>query len=265
MLGAGAISAMPQDQHLSLIWLIGALQVNSNNGLFAKVIREYNIRQGMLRGMGPFTKEQLDQASNSVAVLFGDSILKRLLPDNVTNNDSYDKLPNIQTIGENDLNGVRDTLYPGNENPPAELYLNQAWPGIVMLGGLTGQFTERLLKYDPLQASIIDSMADFKNMLFAWDALKTAANKTWDVLGGTVSVTDFLVFLNFPASNFATALNEYTTNGANGLFQFVFRTLIAIQNSESKKGLDLITKIDSNKFLDMLMGAAQGKTWVLSR
>ena len=76
---AGLISALPQDQHLSLIWLYGAIQVNSNNGLFASLIREYNVRQGELRGKGPFSKAQLDEASNSVAVLFGDSILNSRL------------------------------------------------------------------------------------------------------------------------------------------------------------------------------------------
>ena len=36
----------------SAIWLYGAIQVNSGNGASSKVIREYNIRQGQLRGKG---------------------------------------------------------------------------------------------------------------------------------------------------------------------------------------------------------------------
>ena len=120
LLAAGANAAtMPQDEHLSMIWLYGALQVNSSTGAFSEVIRQYNIRQGQLRGK-TFTEGKLNEASNAVAILFADSIL----------NTHGQRLPTVEEIGNADLLGVRDTLYPGNELPTSELYLNQAWPGI---------------------------------------------------------------------------------------------------------------------------------------
>ena len=42
----GYLAALPADVRASAIWLYGAIQVNSNNGAFSKVIREYNIREG---------------------------------------------------------------------------------------------------------------------------------------------------------------------------------------------------------------------------
>lgn len=254
VLAAAINTSMPQDQHLALIWLYGALQVNKDVGAFSQVIREYNIRQGELRGMGTFIKEKLDEASNAVAVLFADSIL------NPTST-SYQHLPLLQEIGNADLNGVRNTLYPGNENPGAELYLNQAWPGIVMLGSLGGQYTDRLLRYnDANQPIALNSLADFKAMLFAWDSFKTAWDKTSLLSLGIIS--DALIALNWPASFVATAVSEYNSNGASSLPQFVFSMLAASQNAEAKKGLDAIAKLGSNKFLDMLMGATVGKSQI---
>ena len=184
VLGAVLNTSMPQDQHLSLIWLYGALQVNQGIGAFSQIIREYNICQGELRGMDTFSKSKLDKASNAVAVLFADSILNPIIDGK--NNPSYQRLPTIQEIGNTDLNGVRDTLYPGNEEPDKELFLNQAWPGIVMLGSLGGQYTDRLLRYNEGQPVAFDSLADIKSMLFAWDAFKTAYNKIELTLGGQV-------------------------------------------------------------------------------
>ncbi len=114
---------MPDENRRALTWLYGALQVNQNVGAFSEVIRQYNIRQGELRGIGSFSKAKLDEASNAVAMLFADSILNRTI--NGQDNLSYQKLPTIQEIGNTDLNGVRDTLYPGNETPDKELYLRK--------------------------------------------------------------------------------------------------------------------------------------------
>ena len=259
VLAAAINTGMPQNEHISLIWLYGALQVNKGVGAFSEVIRQYNIRQGELRGMSPFDKPLLDQASNAVAVLFADSILNPKLPNSTLDNPSYQKLPTIQEIGNTDLNGVRNTLYPGNDTPNKELYLNQAWPGIVMLGSLGGQYTDRLLRYNENQPLALDSLADIKSMLFAWDSFKTAYDKT---PLSSFNLSDALIALNWPASFVSTAVNEYAANGASSLPQFIFSTLAASQNADAKKGLDTIAKLGSNTFLDMLMGAIQGKSLI---
>ena len=253
------IAPLPDENRKALTWLYGALQVNTGAGAFSQVIREYNIRQGELRGKGTFSQAKLDEASNAVAVLFADSILNPLDGLGRTN-PTYKKLPTLQEIGNTDLNGVRNVLYPGNESSDKELYLNQAWPGIVMLGSLGGQYTDRLLRYDDTTQPIaLDSLADFKAMLFAWDAFKTAWDKT-PASEGTIA--DALIAINWPASFASTAVNEYNANGATSFAQFVFSTLAASQNAEAKKGLDAISQTGSNQFLDMLMGAVQGKSLI---
>ena len=207
----------------SLSWLYGAFQVNRDQGAFSQVIREYNIRQGELRGKGTFSEEQLDEASNAVAVLFANSILS-------STDASHQRLPSIQEIGNADFNGVRNVLYPGNETPGSELYLNQAWPGIVMLGALGGQYTDRLLRFDDNSEAIaIDTLGDFKAMLFAWDSFKIAFDKT--PLSAT-TIPDILTVLHWPVSLIGVAVNEFLANGATSFAQFVFSTLAASQNPQ---------------------------------
>ncbi len=256
-----AVTNIQQPERVAMSWVYGALQVNKSNGIFSTVIREYNIRQGVLRGKGVFSAKDLDTASNAVAVLFADSILNPKLADGVTDNPSYHKLPSIQEIGDTDLNGVRNTLYPGNDAVGSELYLNQAWPGIVMLGSLGGQYTDRLLRYDEsTQPAKLDSLADFKSMLFTWDAFKTAYDKT--KLSGT-SLSDFLIALNWPAVFVVQALAAVAATGGTDPARAVFNTLAGSQSTQSKDGKDglaLISTIGSKKFLDMLMGATVGSS-----
>ncbi|MFZ5546052.1 MAG: hypothetical protein ACOZJZ_21060, partial [Pseudomonadota bacterium] len=127
----GYLAALPADVRASAIWLYGGIQVNSSNGVFSKVIREYNLRQGQLRLNRTFSEQELQEASNAVGLNFANSILDPTLPGGTLPNLGQGKLPTVQEIGNNDLLGVRNVLYPGNETPGTELYLNQAWPGIV--------------------------------------------------------------------------------------------------------------------------------------
>lgn len=249
---------LPVEVVRSLTWLFGALQVNINAGAFSSVIRQYNVRQGELRGLGSFGDTQLNTASNAVAALFAGSIIDPL-DDTGATNTTFEFLPQVQEIGNADLKGVRDTLYPGNTTPGSELYLNQAWPGIVMLGVLGGQYTDRFLRYDDNAPGTLNSLADFKSILFAWDAFESAYNKT-----GFSSLTlgDILVTLNWPADAVANTVNEYLTNGAASFPQLIFSSLASTQNSDAKLGIDLVAKTGSHRFLDMITGARQGKNLI---
>lgn len=80
---SGVLAALPADQRASAIWLYGAIQVNSDNGVFSEVIRQYNVHQGELRGMGEFSASQLQHASNQVGILFASSILEGILEEDV--------------------------------------------------------------------------------------------------------------------------------------------------------------------------------------
>lgn len=139
------------------------------------VIREYNVRQGQLRGKGTFGEAILQQASNAVGLNLASSILDATLLGGTVPNDGQGRLLAVQEIGMHDLLGVRDTLYPGNETLGTELYVNQAWPGVVMLGALGGRYTDRLLRYDDQNQPVtLDTLADFKSLLLCWGLFQYA-------------------------------------------------------------------------------------------
>ena len=251
-----SVMSIPDNQRLSATWLYGAIQVNSDSGTFSKVIREFNIHEGELRGKGKFSSAQLQEASNKVGINLADSILIASISGQP--NPTYLYLPTVQEIGASDLNGVRDVLYPGNEARGSELYLNQAWPGIVMLGALGGKYTDRLLRFDDSKPIALDTLGDFKSMLFCWDSFKTAWDKT---CVGTVTVADAMTTMNFSSAFIAQVLGEYSANGAAGVAGMVFNALINAQQPASglSKAMSIISVTGANKFLDMLMGAIQGK------
>jgi Ca2+-binding RTX toxin-like protein len=258
----GYLAALAPDVRLSAIWLYGAIQVNSSNGAFSRVIREYNIRQGQLRGKGTFTESLLQEASNAVGINLASSILNATTSDGDPNV-GQGKLPTVQEIGVNDLRGVRDTLYPGNETRGTELYLNQAWPGILMLGALGGQYTDRLLRYDDqAQVAALDTLADLQSLLLCWDSFKTAFQVTLTQAGSTTAMSDVLIAMNLAPAVVSNALAAYSTNGFNSFAQIVFSALIQTQNADARTALNLIANLGSSRFLDMVMGAVVGKALI---
>jgi hypothetical protein len=100
--GLQAQGTITAETHRSAVWLYRAIQVNSSNGLFSRVIREYNIRQGQLRGNGTFSEGLLQRASNRVGINHADSILNATLPSGQPN-PVQGKLPTVQEIGESDI------------------------------------------------------------------------------------------------------------------------------------------------------------------
>lgn len=85
------------------MWLYGAVQVNSDSGLYSKIIRAYNVRQGQLRLGSIFTADQLQEASNAVGLNLADSILNAMLLGGVLPNPIQGHLPTVQEIGDDDL------------------------------------------------------------------------------------------------------------------------------------------------------------------
>jgi hypothetical protein len=153
------------------IWLVGAYMVNSGEGIFSSVIREYNRYQGVLRLGSGFTDSQLQLASNRVAQLVIDTVLGAKPPS----------IPTVQQVGDDDLKAIADTLYTANgDNMPGHLLgLNQAWPGIVMLNkfGETG-YVDRLLQLDSTDAVSIDKLTDLQNLLYSWASFEYAYKTT---------------------------------------------------------------------------------------
>lgn len=76
-----AIAALDETTRYSVIWLIGAAGVNTGDGVFSSVIREYNIYQVQLRydqiltGNGADGKDLIQDASNAVGFLLANQIV----------------------------------------------------------------------------------------------------------------------------------------------------------------------------------------------
>lgn len=243
----GAIDLLDDDVENSVIWLIGASGVNSGEGLFSSVIREYNVFQMAMRygsttdSDSALIKEKIQNASNAVGAL---------LAAQVINLDYI--LPDVGAIGETDLRGVVDTLFTqnGDNLPGGELYLNQAWPGIVMLNKLGETlFVDRLLQVGKNdQVDHVDTVSDLKNMLFSWAAFEAAyAETTKRII--SVTIEDVAVGLNIMGvSDFMDILPKD-----------LYLNLLAPSNSNAKKYLEQIVSLGSDTILNLLMSSFQGK------
>ena len=243
-----ARNLLPQDQFQSAIWLIGGSQVNSDIGAFSKIIRLYNLRQGQLRLGRDFGSAELQQASNEVGRRMAIQILGD--PDKPTDSGNNGWIPTVPEIGASDLTGVRFILYPGNETPGSPMYLNQAWPGIIMLGKQGGQFLGRLIQTG--DATKVDSLSDIQNLLFSWESFRYAFNQTGltDVSGAK----DFAIALGI--TNWQD-LSGAALNISNA--KWWFDLLTASQDAQAASALRQIHDVGSNVLLDMLIGAAAGK------
>ncbi|SDJ80539.1 calcium-binding protein [Variovorax sp. OV700] len=240
---------MGQEAWQSVIWLIGASGVNRGDGVFSKIIREYNQRQCDVRGV-PCDDTLLQVASNKV----GEYFAKQILDDTSS---IQGQLPTVQEIGDQDLNGVRDTLFPGNELPGSEYYLNQTWPGIAMLGKLGGMYTDRLLlpKDPSSQAVAFDTLRDLRDMLFAWDAFKYAFNKEGNFsayFGGGRNSFIIQTYTGLAVNTWADVIN----GGISA--ESWFKQLVGPQNAIAAQWLGYIAEQDSAQVLDMLRRSALG-------
>ncbi|MEO5671714.1 MAG: hypothetical protein ABIR26_13555, partial [Ramlibacter sp.] len=240
---------LPVDQFQSAIWLMGGSQVNCDRGAFSKIIRLYNLREGQLRLGRDFSDAELQRASNEVGQRMAIQILgDPLVPGDLGNGA---KIPTVSEIGERDLTGVRFVLYPGHEDPSAPMFLNQAWPGIVMLGKQGGQYLGRLIQ-SGLEGKP-DTLRDMQDLLFSWESFRYAFGQTEPL--------DFN-----GAKDLAIALGITNWEDLPGAFANVgnaswwFDLLIANQNASAASALRQIIDVGSGRFLDMLMGAMQGKS-----
>ncbi len=221
---------------LTRVWFDGAMGVNSDEGAFSSIIRLYNIRQGELRYGTTFSDVKLQEASNEVGRL----VYLQIFESGWT-------LPTVEEIGIADLNGVRDTLYEADAGEGEELNLNQAWPGIMMLGKLGGDFTGRLLQLHENDLVELDTLGDIKNVLYAWESFRYAFEAT--------GITD-ITALDAAVAWDIRDLSDITALGSPREW---FNLLVGVQDPVAAIPLELVSKVGSEGILDMLQGAHLGK------
>lgn len=139
-------------------WFIGATQANSGVGPFADLIREYTRRQAELRGL-TVSEAQMQIASNEVAV--------RVLNDIVRGEDLT-----IDSIASRDAIAVGDTLFASLGSTDTALSNNAAWSGTLLFTPLGSNQVSRL--FGAGNEAQVDTLDDWKNILFAYDAFAGA-------------------------------------------------------------------------------------------
>lgn len=140
-------------------WFIGATQANGGAGPFSDLIREYTQRQAELRGL-TVSAAQMQMASNEVAV--------RVLTDiaggvNLT----------IESIAERDAVAVGETLFASLGSSDTAFGNNAAWSGALLFTPLGSDQSGRL--FGSGNGGQVDTLDDWKNILFAYDAFASAA------------------------------------------------------------------------------------------
>jgi Ca2+-binding RTX toxin-like protein len=149
------------------LWLDVAIGANGNIGMHSAFIRAYTNREGELRLGTGFSLDDMQRASNAVAVNLWNSL--------VQNQDPSQNLvvPSIDKIASADAAAIGVELYGQYPNDTA-LTANAAWSGAIgfnLLGGVSPWETWRLTTAGE---SGFDTLDDFKNILFAVDAYDKA-------------------------------------------------------------------------------------------
>jgi hypothetical protein len=153
---------------LSYNWFVGARQVNEGSGSFATLIIEFTQRQAELRYGETFSAIEMQDASNEVA--------ERVLAAIIEPQNPADKglLPDINQIANFDATASALALFERDTNDTA-LSNSAAWPGAMLFPILGSDQSWRLLGSQSDNA--LNSVDDMKNVLFAYESIKYAANQ----------------------------------------------------------------------------------------
>ena len=166
------------------IWFDGATKVNSGEGVFSTLIREYTHTQGELHWNRRFTDfdslttvSEIQEASNQVARNAQESLL-----------DNSWTLQTINNIADNDANGVGEVLFDfqsgdtvNSESPMNPDGQNAAWSGTLLFSSfdnpdnpdVTVDETGRLISTGN-STTQADSLDDWRNVLYAHHSYNTA-------------------------------------------------------------------------------------------
>lgn len=235
----------------SVLWLRGATEANADRGAFSALIRGYTESQYQLRYGTAIPTGKLQKASNEVAK----NLLKDLLGDNdqVGQPDRWPKgqVPDINRIAFADATAVGDVLFnkTGDTSAPP---INSAWSGSLLFSLLRSDQTNRLMQGggDPAK---IDTLNDWRDVLYAYRSYEAgfvAARSAYlfesqeqALVDTTILGTTALGYINGPGT--LQSLQDAVVGGT--------------PNPTLKEAFSVIGNVGQNKFLDMLMGAIQGK------
>jgi hypothetical protein len=229
------------DVQLFRTWLLGATDVNQGVGPFAALIEAYNNRQGELRGW-PITHADNQAASDHIGERFFDELV---FPES--------QIPDMEALVNFEPNGAIYLYedYPDNHDTAKTEGAN--WVGTLLISPFGFDRTNLLLTAGNSETAL-DSMDDLKNVLFAYDAFKTAIwgirDTDWSP-GSTWHAVQAM--WNLPE---AERLNGLPPQGWNQLDNIIADLA---HGRTAARAFELVRNLDKNDTLDQLMSAWFGQ------
>lgn len=244
-------------------WLDVAIGANGGTGMHSAFIRSYTNSQGVLRLGREFTSDEMQMASNGVALNFWKNLVS---PENGA---SW-QVPSIEELAEYDASSIGVNLFAtALPETDTAVTANAAWSGALgfnMLGGAPPYESWRLLTGGDGTGNVnatANTLDDFKNLLFAVDSYRKAFWAGFAEVGA-----DFVNYVS--ASLYAAQTGEWPSDNAGPLAAQVaifFNTGnmlglvkdVAARSPAVSPMVNVIADVGVNAFLDMLMGAKAGK------
>jgi Ca2+-binding RTX toxin-like protein len=265
-------TATASDLKSAKLWLDVAIGANSGSGMHSAFIRAFTNEQGRLRLGREFTADEMQTASNVVAR----NVANGLLLGDLNSSDPLTPwtVPRIDQIAGLDARAIGEALF---REPLGTLDTatsrNAGWSGTLgfdLLGGSSPFETWRLLSAGDSGSELpgrhgqatLNTLDDVKNVLFAvlaYDkALKAGFAEgptdmlSWLSQGFTYSLTGVWndPWVGPPAAQIAIA-------ASSGNWLGLIRDVVRGTPIEPVVGV--IKDVGVNRFLDMVMGAVQGR------
>lgn len=240
------------------LWLDVAIGANGGTGMHAAFIRTYTNRQGVLRLGHAFTEDQMQEASNVVAA----NLVNGLLFGDLDNNLAPWTVPKIGQIAGLDAAAIGRVLF-GDDIQDTAYKNNAGWSGALgfnLLGGVPPFESWRLVSAgDPGSempeshgAAVPNVLDDFRNILYAVDAYSVALKA-----GYLVGSAGFIATISRRID--PSVIAQLNISASSGNWLGLVKDVAAFSPGISKE-VKLIYNVGTNRFLDMLMGAYQGKS-----
>lgn len=258
-----------QDLINAKLWLGVAIHANGGDGMHSAFIRAFTNREGLLRRGSEFTTEEMQYASNGVALYLWNDLSKGI-------NGLAWTVPSIANIAKSDASSIGFNLYGagaiGQRLPSDDdtaITANAGWSGSLgfnLLGGTSPYESWRLIAGGDggeTRAATLNTLDDFKNILFAVDAYQYALQAGFfqgvlDLINATIDLFASLGGYSEQSQAFASLRAQANISKQSGDISPYLTALVA-RTPVIAPTVNLILNIGTNRFLDMLRGVVDGK------
>jgi Ca2+-binding RTX toxin-like protein len=265
--GGTVIGSDLQDMRNAKLWLDVAIGANGGTGMHSAFIRTYTNLQGELRRGSAFSDGEMQKASNGVALNLWSNLV-------APPSGPAWQVPAISDIARADASSIGTNLFGAGSSQPLSspedtaITANAAWSGALgfnLLGGASPFESWRLLTGGDgatNTASIANTLDDFKNLLYAVDSYQKAL-----AAGYAQGGLDFLTYLaigvltrgaSVLATSVPSLVAQLSVSFSSGEYSGFVKN-VAARTPRISPMVNVIADVGSNKFLDMLRGAVQGK------